>query len=488
LGRNDHQLKIRGFRIELGEIETALAGHPAVQAAVVLAREAAGGDRRLVAYYTSNVGGELEVEALRAHLVTTLPAYMVPAAYVRLDTMPLTPNGKLDRQALPEPEPGRANPAGGFVDARTPIEEALAEIWGRVLGLTQLVGVHDNFFDLGGHSLLAVRLLVEVKKSLDFDVSVPMFFEDPTIGGMARAIQEGWEIKGEPQLIPLKPGDSAETVFLLQAGVGLCRLTRSLNAGTAVFATHDRSPLELFQDPTGKRLADFGSVESLAAPHAALIRSHLRSGRCLLVGYSFGGVLAFEVAHQLQREGISVGMILLLDTGTKGLPWWEKLRVLLTEGRESLTLDRARQSLHRRARQSWRRIQTAIAPRAAAMADNQLSPELEQTGLLLGHIPERITALYRNSATNYRYRPLDCRAVYFQCHNVYASYRTRVWESFFSRGMEIIEVPGDHLSLLKEPYVRVLAKKIDDLLEQLRVEHASELEPNFGDGRCERAA
>jgi amino acid adenylation domain-containing protein len=488
LGRNDFQVKIRGYRIELGEIETRLSSCPGVREAAVLAREDAGSDRRLVTYYTAAAGGEPDVEALRAHLAAALPAYMVPAAYVRLDTMPLTPNGKLDRQALPAPEPGRANPAGSFVDARTPIEEALAEIWGRVLGLTQLLGVHDNFFDLGGHSLLAVRLLVEVKKSLDFDVSVPMFFEDPTIAGMARAIQEGWEIKGEPQLIPLKPGDSAETVFLLQAGVGLCRLARSLNAGTAVFATHDRSPLELFQDPTGKRLADFGSVESLAAPHAALIRSHLRSGRCLLVGYSFGGVLAFEVAHQLQREGISVGMILLLDTGTKGLCWWEKLRVLLTEGRESLTLDRARQSLHRRARQSWRRIQTAIAPRAAAMADNQLSLELEQTGLLLGHVPERIVALYRNSATNYRYRPLDCRAVYFQCHNVYAPYATRVWESFFSRGMEIIEVPGDHLSLLKEPYVRVLAKKIDDLLEQLRAEHASALEPNFGDGRCERAA
>ena len=122
------------------------------------------------------------------------------------------------------------------------------------------------------------------------------------------------------------------------------------------------------------------------------------------------------------------------------------------------------------------------------MADNQLSPELEQTGLLLGHVPERIMALYRISATNYRYRPLDCRAVYFQCHDVYASYRTRVWENLFTSGMEIMEVPGDHLSLLKEPYVRVLAKKIDDLLEQLRAEHASELEPNFGDGRCERAA
>ena len=110
--------------------------------------------------------------------------------------------------------------------------------------------MHDNFFDLGGHSLRAVRLLVEVKKSFDYNLSVSMFFEDPTIAGMARAIQEGEQATSEPQLIPLKPGDSAETVFLLQAGVGMCRLARFLNAGPAVFATHVPWPYDLFQDAT----------------------------------------------------------------------------------------------------------------------------------------------------------------------------------------------------------------------------------------------
>ncbi|HEU4880655.1 MAG TPA: amino acid adenylation domain-containing protein, partial [Longimicrobium sp.] len=181
LGRLDEQVKIRGFRIELGEIEARLADHAAVREAVVLAREDVPGDRRLVAY----VVGDAEAEALRAHVRQSLPEYMVPSAFVFLDALPLTVNGKVDRKALPAPELA----AGGeYLAPRTPVEEVLAEIWVEVLGLER-VGVHDNFFDLGGHSLLIMRVLAHVQATFDLKISIRTVYSMPTLEAMAGEIE-----------------------------------------------------------------------------------------------------------------------------------------------------------------------------------------------------------------------------------------------------------------------------------------------------------
>ena len=477
LGRNDFQVKIRGYRIELGEIEARLLAYPGVREAVVLAQEDATGDKRLAAYIVSLDPHDAapRVEELREFFRQKLPEYMVPAAFVMLEKLPLTANGKVDRKALPAPELGQVSFGANYVAPRTPVEEALAEIWGRILELTQ-VGVHDNFFDLGGHSLRALRLLVEVKKSFDYNLSVSMFFKDPTIAGTARAIEEEKQAATEPQLIPLKPGKSAETVFLLQAGVGVSRLARFLNAGPAVFATHVPWQTDLFRDSTAMRGADLLSVENLAAPHVALIRSHLRSGHFLLAGYSFGGLLAFEVAHQLQREGIRVEMILLLDALVRAPPWWQRLWM------------RARRFPRNRASDSWTRIRATMAPLAAARtADNFLSAELEQIRFLSGEVPKRTLAVYRSTSRKYRHRPLDCRAVLFHCqdnlHARYATYSQTAWSGLFTRGLEIVGIPGDHMSLLRDPNIKVLGTRMNDVLKQLRAQKASEPELIFGDGR-----
>src|SRR5262249_31605370 len=157
------QVKIRGFRIELGEIEARLTRHPAIREAVVLAREAEAGDKRLVAYYTvARAEDRVDAEALRAHLSSTLPEYMVPAAYVELDELPLTANGKLDRKALPAPH-GTAYSTRKYEAPVGEIETALAQIWSEVLKIER-VGRHDNFFELGGHSLLAVRFASRLRQ------------------------------------------------------------------------------------------------------------------------------------------------------------------------------------------------------------------------------------------------------------------------------------------------------------------------------------
>ena len=193
VGRNDHQVKIRGFRIELGEIEARLAEHPGVREAVVIAREDTPGDKRLVAYYTAAVpgGGEegeregtvIGSEQLRSHLSTRLPEYMVPAAYVRLESLPLTPNGKLDRKGLPAPE-ADAYATRGYEAPQGEIEEKLAEIWAEVLKLER-VGRQDNFFELGGHSLLAVRMVNRLRQVLGVEVSIRDVFAYPVLSLLA---------------------------------------------------------------------------------------------------------------------------------------------------------------------------------------------------------------------------------------------------------------------------------------------------------------
>ena len=190
LGRADHQVKIRGFRIELGEIEAVLAAHPGVREAVVVARTDAG-DTRLVAYLTAAGDAAPDAGTLREHLRATVPEYMVPTAFVSMEALPLSPNGKVDRKALPAPEAKR-DEAVAFVAPRDETERAIAAIWREALGVEQ-VGVDDNFFDLGGHSLLLVQVHGRIREALGGDIIVVELFQHPTVGALAGRLAGGGE-------------------------------------------------------------------------------------------------------------------------------------------------------------------------------------------------------------------------------------------------------------------------------------------------------
>jgi acyl carrier protein len=187
-GRLDHQVKIRGYRIEPGEVETALCRHPAVRGAVVVARENGRGNKRLVAYVVPAQEPAPTVTALRGFLKSRLPEHMVPSAFVFVDALPLTSNGKVDRQALPGDTGARPDLEEAFVAPRDPAEDAMAGIWAQVLGLDR-VGIHDNFFDLGGHSLLAAQLVSRVGDALQVQVPLCRLFEAPTVAELTEAIE-----------------------------------------------------------------------------------------------------------------------------------------------------------------------------------------------------------------------------------------------------------------------------------------------------------
>ncbi|HEV2920390.1 MAG TPA: condensation domain-containing protein, partial [Actinomycetota bacterium] len=263
LGRLDDQVKIRGFRIELGEVEAALSQHPEVRETVVVAREDSPGERRLVAYVVGS-GVEVDVDLvprLRTFLRERLPDYMVPAAFVALDALPLTTNGKVDRKALPVPE-GRPDTGVAYVAPRTPTEEVLAAIWSQVLGVDE-VGVEDNFFDLGGHSLLATQVVSRVRSSFGVDVALRRFFEYPSIEELARAVEVGLRADAGlavpplvavprdgpvelsfaqqrlwflDQLVPANPFYNVASAYRLEGGLEVGCLERAL---TEVVARHE---------------------------------------------------------------------------------------------------------------------------------------------------------------------------------------------------------------------------------------------------------
>lgn len=203
LGRIDHQVKIRGFRIELGEIETVLRKHPQLRESVVIVREDRPGDKRLAAYVVPKPDAKIDADELRRFTREALPEYMVPSAFVFLCALPMTPNGKVDRKALPAPELDRAAISAEFAEVASPVEEELRAIWREVLGIER-IGTDDNFFELGGHSLLAIQVISRVREK--FKVELPLFglFEAPTIRQLARGLDSGEWAQNQVALAPIE--------------------------------------------------------------------------------------------------------------------------------------------------------------------------------------------------------------------------------------------------------------------------------------------
>ncbi len=306
LGRIDHQVKIRGIRVEPAEVEAALLAHPAVGGAVVAAREGAAGEKRLIAWLVPAEGAEIPPPGdLREHLRERLPEALVPAAFVRLAAFPVTPRGKLDRNALPDPSAGRVETAG--VPPRDAVELRLAALFEEVLGAGE-VGARDSFFDRGGHSLAAVRLASRIRESFGVELPVAALFQAPTVEALARLLREGGKIAWSP-LVSLRSGGEGAPLFLIHPGGGsvfpYLDLVRRLDAGRPVFGLQALG-LEAGQEP-------LRTVEEMAGLYLAEIRSVQPRGPWHLAGWSFGGLPAFELARRLRDQGEEIGSLVLID-------------------------------------------------------------------------------------------------------------------------------------------------------------------------------
>ncbi|WP_345642202.1 amino acid adenylation domain-containing protein [Streptomyces tremellae] len=325
-GRVDDQVKIRGVRIEPGEVEAVLTGHPQVAQAAAVAREDSAGGPRLVAYVVPDSGngdtpdsgtGDGEAggaeprlaSAVRQFAASRLPEYMVPSAVTVLGRLPVTANGKLDRAALPAPDYSAAAGRGG----RGPVtlrEQLLCSIFEQVLGVPS-VGAEESFFDLGGHSLMAVRLVNRILAVLGLEVPMRAVFEAPTVAGLLARAAEGGEAKAADVLVPLRPTGDRAPFFCVHAIMGL-----GWEYGWLADCAPQRYPFYALRprgldDPTAQLPA---SIPQMAADYIAQIRGVQPTGPYHLLGWSFGGHVAQEMAAQLQEAGEEVAALVVLDS------------------------------------------------------------------------------------------------------------------------------------------------------------------------------
>jgi len=307
LGRIDTQVKIRGFRIELGEIEAILKKHPDVKQQVVMAREDVPGDKRLVAYLILKEGTRFDLTGMREFLMVDLPEYMVPSAFVLLDEIPVTNNGKINRKALPKPEITTTT-AGHYEEPYTPTEEMLATIWCDVLGIEK-VGRKDNFFELGGHSLIGVRVFNEVEKQLGMRVQLSVLFSAPTIEELARVISRSESVKPWSCLVPLQSKGSLRPLFCIHMHNGNIHrwrvLIKHLGPERPIYTIQPRGLDEKQQPHT--------TIEEMAAYYIAVMKEAQPQGPYNLMGLCFSGMVVYEMATQLQVMGEEVAFLGMIN-------------------------------------------------------------------------------------------------------------------------------------------------------------------------------
>jgi amino acid adenylation domain-containing protein len=447
LGRLDQQAKLRGYRIELGEIEAVLGGHPAVEHAVVSLR-GQGDDRRLVAYLVARAGATADQAELRALVQRRLPEFMRPSAYVDLERLPLSPNGKLDRRALPEPE------RAGSRAPRAPRDEherRLARVWERVLGGGP-AGLDDDFWERGGHSLKAVELQAALRAEFGRTLPLAVLVQHPTVAQMAAALA-GAEPAGSTGVVRLRAGGTRAPLWALHpvSGDVLCYadVVRDLGPDQPVWA------LEASETHAGAT-----SLEDLARRYLSDVRAAQPHGPYHLLGFSFGGLLAFELARQLAQAGETVALLALVDAlppaAQPGLrdvtsSWASLLEDI--EGLLDTRLDLDPAGLERATDDE------ALARLHAAIVASARAPQ----GVGFEELRARVMAYRRHLDLLRRYdpRPFACRSLFVSGEDAARATRgdpAAPWRALIGPDLEHATLPAAHHDLLRgEHATRVAA-------------------------------
>ncbi len=491
LGRVDHQVKVRGFRIELGAIETVLRQHPAVRDVVVLAREDVPGDKRLVAYVVFEEQGA-SVGALRSFVKDQLPAYMVPSAFISMEAFSLTPNGKVDRRALPAPDLSRPELERDFAPPRSEIERQLVEIWEELLDV-EPIGVRDDFFELGGHSLLAVRLTARVEEAFGVNIPLTTIFQEPTIEQLTRHVawQQGMTIW--PPLVAIQPKGSRPPFFCVHPLCGdvvsFTIWSRYLGDDQPFYGLRARG-LDGVQDPITE-------VEAIAADYVDELRTVQPEGPYTLGGYAGGGVIAFEMAQQLRARGEELALLLIINEPppnsryhefslrprtllgfVRNLPPWlrEFLRLRLAQlvfrGQLLLRPSGALGRLAQRV-QPLGRVVDRLQGRSRRLIDEHNRALLDRDNVPRIHDirQRRIAMLHQEALRDYTPRPYPGRVTVFRTRRqpLFCSFDPELgWGALAGAGVDVRVIPGSTASVLKDPDARALAEALRRALAEAR--------------------
>jgi amino acid adenylation domain-containing protein len=472
LGRDDGQVKLRGFRIELGEIEAVLRGHRAVREAVVSVRTS-GTEKRLVAYLVPDRDPDRarpSLDQLRDLVRSKLPEYMVPSAFVFMEALPLSANGKVDRRELPDlAESAGALRARPCLEPRTDLERELVEAWEEILG-QRSIGVTDNFFEIGGDSLFAVRLMARIKQRYRIDLPISILFERATIESIAQLLAgpAGTPAVRHRALVPIRPAGGRRPLFLVHPSGGgvLCYepLARLLPADQPIFGLEGAT-----SDPGAPRI----TCEEIAAHYVAAIRERTPAGPHRLGGWSSGGVVAFEMARQLADAGEAVEALVLIDSwvpvlvGDDSQPSPADLLASFARdlcGGALDDIDELRAAL----RTAPPAAQLDLVEALAARARPEAIPRRDLERLF------RAYATHVQASARYRPRALDVPVILirtaerrFEEFPDPARWPTFGWDRIVPRSRIAIEVvPGHHDSVLDPPNVEAVAMAIERRLAE----------------------
>ncbi len=466
MGRADHQIKIRGFRIEPGEIEACLLTQPGIRDALVIAREDTPGNKSLVAYIictTRSKDPAGNIQKWKRSLQHSMPDFMIPPEFVLMDSFPLLPNGKINRAALPKPEKRLHAGNGKIAEHDTSMEKLVTAIWAELLGIDD-VGLDEDFFDLGGHSLIAVQIMTRLEKETGKRLPIAALFEASTIRKLSLFLEVGdvatlWE-----SLVPVKASGHRPPLYIVH-GDGLNVMVfnsvpKHMDAEQPVFGLQPRG-LNGIDDPDE-------SMEEIAANYVAGILKHNPEGPYFLAGYSFGGIVAFEMAKQLKAAGHEVKMLAMFDTsvgninytGSKAKRLWEKIMLqfpkMLFIGGSLFKYPGSVLSYQGFVvKRKWHTLMSklGLAKESEEMPDYQ----------------KRIIEKQALAFQNYNMTPYDGtidlfrvrERVYFLDDPIYLG-----WKNLSTKGISIHQVPGDHRTFLLPPYDKVFAQSLQSTIDE----------------------
>lgn len=453
LGRIDQQVKIRGFRIELGEIEAVLQQHPGVNETVVVAREDVPGDKRLVGYFVPRSHAVPSASELRAFLKEKLPVYMLPSSFVKLQQMPLTPNGKVDRRALPAPSAADLAPARASGKPKDEIEAQLTQIWESVLG-TRPIGTQDNFFDLGGHSVLAVRLMNRIAEFFGNELPIATLLQAATVEQLAAIIREKGSRPAWSCLVPIQTAGPKTPFFCIHGANGAVVRFRELSK----YLGSDQPFYGLQANGLGAGNQIHTRTEEMAALYLEEIRRVQPKGPYFFGGYSFGGAIAFEMAQQLAAQAEEESTVVLFDT----IFAFRNLDGSRSHAAISLSTSVALRDFFRvPASQRWSYFLRMITVPVRAFRRKRHVANLPQ-------IVKEVRAACLEAEREYRPQLYAGRVILFR-----SSYKAlgqvgdprAGWNQVASHGLEVFEIDGNHENILLEPQVRQVAKHLKTCLE-----------------------
>ena len=466
LGRQDFQVKMRGYRIESAEIESALRGVHGIREAVVVPR-GRDDEKRLAAYFEWDGPAvpPTPVQISRA-LKQKLPEYMVPSEYVIMERLPLTPNGKIDRNALPEP-PARDAAENDFIAPRDELEQQLAAIWEQVLRVKP-VGITQNFFELGGHSLLAARLISKIEKVTGHNLPVATLFRSPTVESFANTIRsQDWEAFWSP-LVELQHGSTSPFFCVHPLGGALSRLRKLATLSGSEQRFYGLQPYGL----DGKH-EPHASVEEMARAYIDEIRRIQPRGPYRIGGFCLGGLVSFEMGQQLRAEGEEVSLLLMIECYFPAAPEHLHTRGDRLAWADNHLGELLRLSTSEKLGYIGRRIGRA----ALRIGTNLVPRKLRESGeSSLTRAIRHVTQANLRAALNYHPHTYPGKVTLFCCaEKSTRSYEDRrlAWSQVAAGGLEVHLVPGNHLSILDDPHIEIVANKLRSCLERAAIEEVT---------------